>query len=77
VFIYDQSDLNEPWLPTHRLAITDTGPLQPGLTASFGQGLAAWRGWIAVTASNAAANSDAVYTNPIVFFRNGFEPAAP
>lgn len=74
VFMYNQSDLLEPWLASYRIVIADTAPQQPGFSANVGQGLAAWENWLAISATNGAANSDAVYTNPLVLFRNGFEP---
>jgi len=73
IFLYDQSDLQEPWLPLRKLIITDIVNTQPGATASLGQSVAGWGGWIAATASNLVGTSDAVYTNPIVHFRDGFE----
>jgi hypothetical protein len=74
VFVYNQSDLNEPWIARQHLVITDLAANQPGFSANFGAAVAAWEGLIAVSATNAASNWDAIYTNPIIVHRSGFEP---
>lgn len=72
VFIYNQSDLVDPWLMSHHVVLGD-GDTLPASSANVGQDVAAWDGWVAVATSNLAGNADAVYSNPLILHEDGFE----
>jgi hypothetical protein len=72
VYVYDQSDFNEPWLPKTQLAISDTDQ-SPGSTAKVCQSIATWNSLVAIGAPNGQGGKDAVYSNPVILFKDGFE----
>lgn len=72
VYLYDQVDFNEPWLPHARFAISEPDQ-SPGSTARVCQSIAAWEALIAIAAPNGMGGKDAVYSNPVIIFSSGFE----
>ena len=72
VFTYNQADLLEPWVATRQYVIENTDVL-PDANARLGQGVAAWDHWVAASASNLNGGEDAVFTNPIIIFKDSLE----
>lgn len=72
VYLYDQVDFNEPWLPLSQLTVSGTDQA-PGWTATICQSVAAWDSLIAIATSNAQGGNDAVYSNPVDVFKDSFE----
>lgn len=74
VYVYDQSQLNQPWEPVSEFVISGTDQ-PPGNSARVCEGVAAWHenGLVAIATSNAMTGNDAVYINTPPLLIDGFE----